>query len=266
MATFTVTVGAVHVPITYTAPVTGYPDASTTGARGTLTTYAGPATITTAGATFTNMLFPSGIVVTANNVSFRNCKFTDQGSWPLFFHEPTTGAMVDHCTFITGPQGECSVQICEGTVQYCDVSGSSDGIRGVDNCVIQHNYVHDIYHDSTTHSDGIDIEGSVGNNIIQHNTVLVESGTSAICSQRWSGTAPYKDVLIDNNLVAGGNYCIYGPGGASNTTKIRITNNRMSNKYGAKYGYYGWLAYEPGSGNGNVISGNVDYQTGAPVT
>jgi hypothetical protein len=40
----------------------------------------------------------------------------------------------------------------------------------------------------------------------------------------------------------------------------------MSNKYGAKYGYYGWLAYEPGSGNGNVISGNVDYQTGAPVT
>jgi hypothetical protein len=54
--------------------------------------------------------------------------------------------------------------------------------------------------------------------------------------------------VIDNNLVAGGGYTIYGganPGGAQ-TSNIRITNNRFSRIYFPRGGYYGHAtAFDP---------------------
>jgi hypothetical protein len=127
--------------------------------------------------------------------------------------------------------------------------------------------VHNLYVSSSTHNDGIDFEGN-SNMTVKHNTVEVNAGqTSCVTITRWGGvTGTFNNVLVEDNLLAGAGYCIYGPGGNNGpVTNTRVINNKFSKKFYPKYGYWGWIAYEPPAGTGNVISGNVDYTTGAAL-
>lgn len=248
-------------------PASDFPSAATTGyAPGTVfTTDTGDHTITTNGVTYTGVDYKGGITVSGSNNTFVNCLFEDKGYWPLRL--TGTGNTVTHSTFRTGGGSQASVDAISGnTISFSDVSGSPDGIRLSSNSTVNDNYVHDLFYSGSEHNDAIDAEGNV-NMTVRHNTSEDWQGqTSAVTLTRYSGTAPFTNNVIDHNLLAGGGYTIYGPGTAGgNVTGTLIINNHLSKKFFPNYGYWGWLAYEPPAGNGNIISGNVDADTGAAV-
>jgi hypothetical protein len=124
--------------------------------------------------------------------------------------------------------------------------------------LIENNYIHDMGYISGDHVNGITSNGSTTPLTIKHNTVLVNhSQTDAIGLFEDFGVE--ANVLITDNLLAGGGYTIYGgqnPGGPA-SYNIRITNNLISRAYYAQGGFFGpATAFNPG-GSGNVWSGNV---------
>ena len=132
--------------------------------------------------------------------------------------------------------------------------------------LIQDNYIHDMGYKSGDHLNGITSNGSTALLTIRHNTVLNSfDQTDAISLFEDFGVQANR--TIDNNLVAGGGYTIYGganPGGAA-TSNIHITNNRFSRLYYPNGGSYGPVtAYAP-SGAGNTWTGNIWDDTLTPV-
>ena len=267
----TVTVKAAQETVTVDYSVgspPAYPDATTTGARGTLTNYTGNMRPTANGLVFQNLRFTDGdLILTGSGHTFRNCEFISNSYWPLRFDSETgVQSIIEDCTFKTGPTSQCGMGGSNFAIRRCDISGPADGIKGFNNVLIEDNYVHDLYGEAGSHRDGIDCEGTL-NITIRHNTVLMPtSDTSCITVARYTNNGQYtfNNCLVENNLLAGAGYCIYGPGtNAPTPTNVRIINNKFWKKYYPKYGYWGWMAYEPPTpGNGNIISGNVDYITG----
>jgi len=286
MATETVTVTYTRGSVTFTAsvPVTdpvaaGFPSAANTGTKVTaLKAYTGPWNLTS---TVANPVILDGyligngdLYISGPGIIVRNCKFTSTTPWPLMVDGASSSwAQIYDNTFITGPASECSfIMNSYAIASRNNVSGSSDGIRGKDWCTAQDNYVHDLYYSGSEHNDGIDFESQVGHWVIQHNTVVVkQTETSCITAERETGNSTLTDILIDNNLLSGAGYCIYGPGQTRGAvTNCRITNNKFSKTMAGNfpnYGYYGPVAYMPvlGGSTGNIISGNVDNDTGALV-
>ena len=250
------------------AVTSGYPNATNTGARGTRTPYTGPMVIQQDNVVLENLIIGQGdLTIMGANPIVRNCEFTSSTYWPLRVTGTVAApGLVSNCTFRTGPNSQCSVEVSNAKIHRCDVSGSPDGIRGSSNSTATDNYVHDLYVSSSTHNDGIDFEGNV-NMTVMHNTVEVDAGqTSCITVTRWSGSDLFNNVLVEDNLLAGAGYSVYGPGTQSGpVTNTRIINNKFSKKYYPKYGYWGWIAYEPPTGQGNMVSGNTDFATGASL-
>jgi hypothetical protein len=127
-----------------------------------------------------------------------------------------------------------------------------------DSGLIQDNYIHDMGYRSGDHINGTTSNGGGALLTIRHNTIFNQiDQTDAVSLFEDFGSQ--HDRVIDDNLLAGGGYTIYGganPGGAA-TSNIRITNNRISRMYYPNGGYYGPVtAFDP-QGSGNVWSGNV---------
>jgi hypothetical protein len=162
-----------------------------------------------------------------------------------------------------------------------DIYGDSSGTRvlssniyyvstGVqmDEGLIQDSYIHDLGFIAGDHLNGTTSNGADGKLLtIQHNTVFNQNSQTDAISLFEDFGRQYNRV-INNNLVAGGGYTIYGgqnAGGAA-VSDIRITNNRISKLYYPGGGYWGYHGTNENYGsNGNVWSGNVWDDTGATV-
>jgi hypothetical protein len=102
---------------------------------------------------------------------------------------------------------------------------------------------------------------------VRHNTVFNNfDQTDAISLFEDFGTEANR--LIENNLIAGGDYALYAGANTGGPTpyNIVVTNNRFARIFYSASGYYGPVAaYDP-SGPGNVWSGNVWDDTNQPVS
>src|SRR5580693_627576 len=153
-----------------------------------------------------------------------------------------------------------------------DVTGEAMGTRVLGNNIadastgvqlyiglIEDNYIHDeALASSESHLNGTTSNGSTVPLTIQHNTVFNPNGqTDAVSLFEDFGVE--ANVVINDNLLAGGGYVVYGgqnPGGPQ-AHNIQITNNRFSTIYYPQSGYYGYItAFDPHA-PGNVWSGNV---------
>jgi hypothetical protein len=144
---------------------------------------------------------------------------------------------------------------------------TSTGVQ-VDHGMVEDNYIHNMGMISGDHINGTTSNGG-GDGILltlQHNTVFNQiSQTDAI--SLFEDFAVQQNRVINDNLVAGGGYTIYGgqnSGGAA-IKNIRITNNHFSKMFYSNYGSYGYIAAFTTGGTGNVWSGNVDDATGATI-
>lgn len=160
------------------------PSATNTGVPSgqSLTTYAGPANITTPNQVFKNLIFPNQVGVQASNITFQNCRFEATGVTNMLSctNAGITGVVLERCTFRPSSAYD-SIMAIQGhsyTAIRCDISGIIDGFRvhntanpnAPTNVKIWGNYVHDFawfspysgHADNETHNDGIQIEGGTG--------------------------------------------------------------------------------------------------------
>jgi hypothetical protein len=152
-----------------------------------------------------------------------------------------------------------------------DVYGDSTGLRILGNNIsrvatgvqlaaglIQGNYIHDMGFMAGDHVNGVTVSGGITPLTVKHNTILVNrSQTDAI--SLFQDTQVEANKAIEDNLLAGGGYAIYGgddPGHPA-ASHIVIVGNQISRIYYPKGGFYGPVADFATSAPGNVWSGNT---------
>lgn len=255
---------------TPTPQPTGWPDALTTGAKGTLTP-SGSITTTAHGQVISNKNVTGPIVVRHNGVTIRNCRVTVGNDTAVWVEGDD--CVVEDCTLIGGGgagsrgvwfEGRTQSSANRGIVRRCDISRYEDGVvlgTGSHHKVVD-NYLHDpIANNAITdpHIDGIQIHGGSGNfSLIEHNNVdqFSEVSSSITMGNRTAGQGAIG-VVVNNNRLRGGTSVIYVEG--SDSSGVKLTNNRMGNKWAPG-------SYFSGTGMGTVlVSGNVHDDTGAPL-
>lgn len=238
-----------------------WPDASNTGCPPgiTLTRQDSPYQINTPGVTVQSMDFRAPVYINANDVTLQNCKLTAL-DWVLVkIGQNVTGATVQNCTLngLGTQNAGCNAIQGTGTFLKNNIFNVDNGIAidGFAPTLIKDNYIHDLLAGGAAepHYDGIQIDGGGLSNItIEHNTIICDHDqTSAIMMSNYWGTL--DRVTVNNNILAGGGYCIYCTAqfGAAAITNIAITNNHFKR---GKWGTHTFTRTNP-TFTGNVNDG-----------
>ena len=117
------------------------------------------------------------------------------------------------------------------------------------------NYIHDPGYIAGDHTNGVIANGGTGQLTISDNTILNSlSETDAVTIDTSTVPGPVSNKTIDNNLLGGGDYAIYGGTAFGHaTSNIVISNNRFSQAYYPKSGQFGPVAYFDPSGRGQCL-------------
>ncbi|MEV7966763.1 DUF4082 domain-containing protein [Sphaerisporangium sp. NPDC088356] len=251
-------------------PAGAWPGASTTGPDGTALKSHKGGEIREDGAVLDGMDFADSVDVYADNVTIRNCRVITGGYWGIQLRNGHTGLKIENCEIAGKGSSQLSVgvkNIGNGmiTVRNNDIHDVTDGIVSGEG-LIEGNWVHDLKSYPGDHVDGIQTDATTGKLIIRHNTVSnPEDQTSAIMIDADLG--PINNVTVEDNLLSGGGYCLYGGSGRSNpTTNVVVQNNVFSRSLNSKCGELGAVAHFDMGASGNVWKNNVWQDTGAPVT
>ena len=235
-----------------------FPDATTTGVPDGVTLRpSGSLTVTTDGAVIENLRVTGTIKVQADDVVIRNTRIDNTGRYPIQV-EGRNLLVVD--SEIDG-NGTASVAILPGeyTLRRVDIHDVLDGprIEG-DNVLIEDSYIHHLHRVEGGHHDTIQIRRGNGivirrNNLQAYNPATGDPMNAAI--QIGSLTAPMRGLVVDGNLMNGGNYTINS--GKSGPDPSHYRNNVFGRDF-----RYGVLSSGPG-----VVwdSSNVWQDTGLPV-
>jgi hypothetical protein len=230
--------------------------------------------VTGDGAVLTGLDIPYDLNITASNVTINNSRVVTSGTFGISIRH-TAGVTVENST-ISGTNAT------SGRVNSAisDVYGDSTGMTIKNNNITEFrsavqltagtvtgNYIHDPGYITGDHTNGVISNGGTDQLTITHNTILNPlSQTDAISLDTSQTPGPVSNKTIENNLLAGGDYPIYGGTAFGHTTsKILIENNRFGQVYYAKSGQFGPVAYFDGTQSGNVWSGNVWDRTGTAV-
>lgn len=116
-------------------------------------------------------------------------------------------------------------------------------VRLGDNVDIEDSYVHDIAATEASHNGGLPSDGGAGITL-KHNTVFVavQNGDPIELYNGEStqgGIAVVKNVVVDNNFLAGGNYIMFCGILGNTAPNLTVTNNRFSRAIFKNGGFYG---------------------------
>jgi hypothetical protein len=135
------------------------------------------------------------------------------------------------------------------TLRACNIHKVNDGffIWYSNNFLLEDNYIHDLTDQASNgHIDGFQTCGAK-HGILRHNTILIKQGQNAAVNVD-NGNGDTDDILIINNLMAGGGFTAYAhdsnpsgdaPSGGYSTTNIRFLNNAFSTRFYKYAGYWG---------------------------
>jgi hypothetical protein len=238
-----------------------YPDATNTGvpAGTALTVVNGDLTVSTAGAVVDAKDIRGCVLIKAPNVTIRRSKVTCTGDYGIgSFTEQYSGGglLIEDSEISCAGSSATAIGYYGLTARRLDITNCENGFDVDSNISVYDSYIHDLRNTDVGHTDGIQL--AVGLHIvIQHNTIYNPGGTSAIISHPTANS----DVLIANNLLAGGAYTLYCPRDSS--VNFRVVDNRFGRQYSAKGGAYGpWDSCQKVAEQ----HGNVWDDTLAPVT
>jgi len=280
-------VGCSHIPAPGNAPAPrastvsrpAWPGPDTTGVpRGTVLSPSGTLVVTTPGAVIDALDITGCISVRASNVMIKRTKVHGAycGSNVIEVGKGVSGVMlvdVEVDGQNTNP-GYAGVGGAGGfTCLRCNVHRVGDGFNASGSLpiTIEDSWVHDLYirDDQGTHNQDIITNGFSAGLVIRHNNLENRGGQTAVISL-FADFSPVQNVTIDNNLLNGGGYSLYGAAGdgkpfSSQTRNIVVTNNHFGRRFYPRSGFYGPVAYFDGGQAGSIWSGNVWDDTGAAV-
>ena len=238
-----------------------------------------------AGTTFNGFqLSGFGVGVYASGVTIENCVISvgGQSTFPVAIEtdgnnngNPVTSFTIKNCTVSGSDNNMNRAAACikdtygNATgllIQACNLYWASTGIQVYAGHLIG-NYIHDLVENVTygDHVNGVTVSGGTGAMLIQGNTILNSYGQTD-CISLFQDNAPpaIANKTINNNLIAGGGYCIYGGQSGAGyaglpATNVVMTNNQISTMYYAEGGAYGPVIYFTTGNSGNQWSGNVWY-------
>jgi hypothetical protein len=233
----------------------GFPNAANTGvpAGVALTVVNGNVTLSTAGMVYEGKDVHGCIRVTASNVTIRNSRIscpdteTPGGAYTRVFNTSPNLTIVDSEINCQGGYG-----IAVGESNYnllrVDITNCENGGHINANVTVRDSWIHGLTGGADGHFDGFQFGQGGGNVVIERNTIdNPNSQTSAIIM--WDEENPQNaDVLIQNNLLAGGGYTLYC-GKFGTAVNVKILGNRFAT------GFYGNSTNC--AAGGEVWSGNV---------
>jgi Domain of unknown function (DUF4082) len=181
----------------------GYPDASTTGAHGTLTAFAGTFTTTTDGQVVADLNISGTLNVVNKNVTVRDVKATalvDTGSGATF---------TDISVVATGGPG-IAAQFRDATVTRADISGGNDNVRIAGVVTITDSYLHAPIRNAAGNSHDDCIQILAGGGTVTHSTLIANNGSDFNNSgfQFGEQSGSETPITFTDDLFDGGNYTL----------------------------------------------------------
>jgi hypothetical protein len=251
-----------------------WPGPNTTGvpAGTTLANYTGPDEITAANTVIDGKIlnFPNGLLISAPNVTIKNSRINGT----VHVSDDTNNSLLIQDSEIICPHGSTGLGEAFVTVRRANIHDCENGFDDNQSINAQDSYIHGF--SLTGHDDGFQmasghfvnhqvVSGALNITIV-HNTIYghnddfsatknqeADFSTSGIISNPSGDT----NILVQHNLMAGGGYTIYCPGGAS--TNYRILDNRFSNIFIGSIGFYNNMT---GCNQGVTATGNVYNEDG----
>jgi hypothetical protein len=240
-----------------------------------LTPYTGPTNISTAGTVINDAAISNGcLYVSAPNVTIENSTITGLGCFGAI-HSASTGLIV-HDVTIDGlnqdPGGSETYGIFgdNWSAQRVNIDHISEPLNGCHDVSVTDSWVHDLYVSSITHNEDLYCGGTSGGTLtVRHNSFANQATQTATVylAGDFSGV---QNVTVDDNLLNGAGYTIYGGHIGAQDANIKITNNHFMRlpQVGAFWlngGEWGPMAYFQSASPGNVWSGNVWNDNGASI-
>ncbi|WP_162891296.1 hypothetical protein [Aeromicrobium sp. A1-2] len=273
----TPTDGPTTPPTTTTAPTTGgcadkpsscgYPDETNTGVpAGVKLKASGSVNASKDGQVIDGLDIRGEINVTAKNVTIKNTRVTGgrgvgTADWVVIVRPGADNLTIVDSEIMTpvGSQQDiaCVFNIGDSkpTVKRVNIHACSAGVSSGGG-LVEDSYIHGMASvPGLSHDVGVASNGS-GGMTVRHNTIFNQyDQTAAVAFYQDFGTQ--KNNLVEDNLLAGGGYCVYGGAGQKGkTANIRFINNRFSKKYSPRCGYYGVVASFDLGDSGNAWTGN----------
>jgi hypothetical protein len=272
-------------------PRTAVPSGATFGSGWTWT--GTEVKITTANANVSNLDIAGGLLIQANGVTVSNCTIagnatvggtsagtilnnnlvtnSGQSAACVTIAAGTTNTTVSNCTLTgvnattgrvaygvqdTSGNNGTLVESCQ--MIFCRVGGNAGGGQWLSN------FIHNMGFVTGDHVDGIDVEGTNGGPLlIQGNSIQVnQNQTAALHMNTITGGTPNTNMTFNNNLVAGGDYSVYGGNSgplASSCNNLVFTNNWFSTVFYPAGGSDGPATAFSATATGNVWSNNKWY-------
>src|SRR5450631_3530721 len=230
--------------------------------------------VTGKGTVLSGLYIPYNLRINASNVTVKNVQVVTNADFGISLTH-TTGVTIENST-ISGQNATT------GRVSSAidDVYGDSTGMVIKDNNIsyfrtaiqistglAEGNYIHNPGYMAGDHTNGFYVNGGTEPLTIENNTIFNSQWqTDAINLDAGSSGVPVANKTVENNLLAGGGYTIYGGTSPGNpTSHIVIEGNRFGQIYYPHGGQYGPGAYFAPTGTGNVWSGNVWDTTGQAI-
>ncbi|MGH7196746.1 MAG: hypothetical protein ACREGJ_03190 [Candidatus Saccharimonadales bacterium] len=247
----------------------GYPDATNTGVpAGTKLTPSGGLTLKTPGQVISNLDVLGDVAVYAANVTIKNSRITNNGNTVAAIRLYDGASVTIEDSEVDGKTAKVAIGYGNFTLRRVNMRGGVDAVRADGNVTIVDSYIHDLERIPDSHNDILQtIQGS--NITVKHNTLFAFKDTPG--SWPSSGdpmNAIYQfgnfignssNILVENNLVNGGNYSFNAnwlnvDAGKSSVSGIRIINNKFGRDF--RYGPAASMSH------GIQFTGNVYVDTG----
>ena len=267
----------------------GYPDATNTGVPAGTKLLSVPGQISSGpgwhyvssgyvevngnGAVLSGLYIPYNLDITGSNVTVKNSRIVTSGYFAVSLRH-TSGVTIENST-ISGSNattGRAGVDITDiygdstaMVIKSNNISNFKTAVQ-VSTGMVTGNYIHNPGYISGDHTNGIFDTGSTQPLSVTGNTIVNSFGqTDAISLDASQAGQVIANKTIENNLLAGGSYTIYGGNSLGNSSNhMLIKNNRFGQDYFAKSGQYGPVAYFTTSST-NIWSGNVWDSTGTAI-
>ncbi len=227
--------------------------------------YTGPSTITQAGTVITNKVIPAGLRIEADDVTVQGNII--EGPTDISWDQAAVEVIGARAKVLNNViRGKSATDWTQTPVSAVKIRGDATEFKGNNvywiagdglslygsNSKIVGNWIHDFVDRADVHYDALHypVDSITSAGLLQDNTV--ELWTNGGMTSALSFPDVASKIVVDHNLIAGGNYAIMGGGSG-----ITISNNLFWTKFSSNVGVYGTNAHMGAIGTVNWTNNSM---------